>query len=324
MLTLPKNRGGFGIPTTLHICKKLQLAKRSALRNSAHSEIRQIWSDTSSKNICTDSLLYDSDGTSEVKKTLQASLISQAEFHVHSLILQGQAVKVITECISKSGIGQWSRIVEALPDFLFRFVKKALQQQLPTASNLEENCQSQLHTVWKIDPADEQTPPLTLCVPSRSLLRSPQQNTGKDCSLDRLTQISQAAFGGRSTILVVHPNRYRFQAVDQTGYRALQRIQHLHPRTYSLPRDQFVKIQIKIQIEQIQRSTDSFAKLFQTHSSASLHSGDLSLGYRFGFVGFLQRRPFNNLCEASSELSRDAIKYSFLIYKLRNSVTVQS
>ena len=34
------------------------------------------------------------------------------------------------------GIGPWSRIVEALPDFLFRFVKKALQQQLPTASNL--------------------------------------------------------------------------------------------------------------------------------------------------------------------------------------------
>ena len=159
---------------------------------------------------------------------------------------------------------------------------------------VEENCQSQLHIVWKINPADEQTPPLSLRVPARSLLRSPQQNTGEDCSLDRLTQISQAALDGRSTILVVHPNRHSFQAVDQTGYSALRRIQHLNPRTYGLPRDKFAKVQ-RVQIEQIQGSPYSFAKLFQTHPGASLHSGDLSLGYRFGFVRFLQRRPFTNL-----------------------------
>ena len=208
---MPKNQRGFRIPTTLHIYKKLQLAKRSALRNSAHSEIRQIWSDTSSKNIIgTDSLLCDSDGTAEAKKTLQSSLISQAQFHVHSLILQDQAIKIITECISKSGIGQWLRIVEALPDFLFRFVKKALPQQLPTASNLARwkrianpNC---TYAVWNFNPPDEQTHSLALYVPPRSILRAAQQNPGKDCSLDRLTQISQAAPGGRSTILVIHPN----------------------------------------------------------------------------------------------------------------------
>ena len=76
------------------------------------------------------------DGLSEAKKSLKSSLILQAESHLHSLVLQGQAIQVIVDCIPKSGIEQWSRVVEALPDFLFRFVKKALQQQLPTASNL--------------------------------------------------------------------------------------------------------------------------------------------------------------------------------------------
>ena len=136
VLTLPKNRGGFGIPTTLHLYKKLSLVKRSALKNSSRPEIRQVWTDTSAKNIATDSLLCSSDGLSEAKKSLKSSLILQAESHLHSLVLQGQAIQVIVDCIPKSGIEQWSRVVEALPDFLFRFVKKALQQQLPTASNL--------------------------------------------------------------------------------------------------------------------------------------------------------------------------------------------
>ena len=136
LLTLPKNRGGFGIHLHLHLYKKLSLVKRSALRNSARPEIRQVWTDTSAKNIATDSLLCSSDGLSEAKKSLKSSLILQAESHLHSLVLQGQAIQTTVDCVPKSGIEQWSRVVEALPDFLFRFVKKALQQQLPTASNL--------------------------------------------------------------------------------------------------------------------------------------------------------------------------------------------
>ena len=112
------------------------LVKRSALRNSARPEIRQVWTDTSAKNIATDSLLCSSDGLSEAKKSLKSSLILKAESHIHSLLLQDQAIQVIVDCVPKSGIEQWTRVVEALPDFLFRFVKKALQQQLPTASNL--------------------------------------------------------------------------------------------------------------------------------------------------------------------------------------------
>ena len=47
-----KQRGlGVGIPSILHISKKLILGKRFTLKNSVHGEIRQMWSDTSSENI---------------------------------------------------------------------------------------------------------------------------------------------------------------------------------------------------------------------------------------------------------------------------------
>ena len=59
---------------------------------------------------------------SEAKKSLKSSLILQAEFHLHSLILQGQAIQVIVDCVPKSGIEQWSRVVEA--GFLIPFCEK--------------------------------------------------------------------------------------------------------------------------------------------------------------------------------------------------------
>ena len=225
VLTLPKNRGGFGIPTTLHLYKKLSLVKRSALRSSARPEIRQVWTDTSAKNIATDSLLCSSDGLSEAKKSLKSSLILQAESHRHSLVLQCQAIQVIVDCVPKSGIEQWSRVVEALPDFLFRFVKKALQQQLPTASNLAR---------WKRIPS----PDCMLCKKSihqtnkhllsncESLLEcyseTTQQNSWEDCSMDRFKQVSGTVVGGRSPIFDIPSYWLGLQADDQTGYRTVR------------------------------------------------------------------------------------------------------
>ena len=62
--------------------------------------------------------------------------MAEAEIHFHGLEIQGVAARTIPENISKSEIKIWNDVLELLPEFLFQFTRKALQQQLPTASNL--------------------------------------------------------------------------------------------------------------------------------------------------------------------------------------------
>ena len=56
--------------------------------------------------------------------------------HVFGLKSQGRILKTIIDTFSKSTIKDWSLRLDSLPDHLFRFIRKACQQQLPTASNL--------------------------------------------------------------------------------------------------------------------------------------------------------------------------------------------
>ena len=136
------------------ICLETSTCQTKCSRNSAHPEIRPIWSDTSWKTY------VRTRRCARAKKPLQTSLISKAEFHVHSRKLQGHSgnsVKVITKCISRSGIGQWSRIVEALTDFWF--LVPFCEEGTPAAASnsfklgeMEENCQPKLHAVWKYIP----------------------------------------------------------------------------------------------------------------------------------------------------------------------------
>ena len=50
--------------------------------------------------------------------------------------MQGESPKVIIELISRKSFTSWNSLFEHLPQFIFQFARKALQQQLPTASNL--------------------------------------------------------------------------------------------------------------------------------------------------------------------------------------------
>ena len=135
--SLPKNRGGLGIPSIADLYRKLILVKRSALKNSTQPEIRQIWSDTTDHNINTDTRLFEDIEFAEARRKLHNDLNTKAEVHIRSLVCQGELARCVSENISKSGVEQWSRSLESLPDYLFRFVRKAFQQQLPTASNLK-------------------------------------------------------------------------------------------------------------------------------------------------------------------------------------------
>ena len=56
--------------------------------------------------------------------------------HITSLNIQGRLITSIVQILSKASIAHWAREIEKLPASIFIFVRKALQQQLPTASNL--------------------------------------------------------------------------------------------------------------------------------------------------------------------------------------------
>ena len=115
--------------------ERLQLSKRNALKNSPNENIRDLWSDTSYKNVRADSLLL-SNGGKKAKQTLITSQLEEASNHLQGLPYQGNSIKTVTENISKKYIEQWSKLVETLPGFMFNFVRKAFQSQLPTRANL--------------------------------------------------------------------------------------------------------------------------------------------------------------------------------------------
>ena len=56
--------------------------------------------------------------------------------HISSLTLQCQILIAVNKFIKQAEINQWSKCIINLEDAAFRFVRKAIIQQLPTKSNL--------------------------------------------------------------------------------------------------------------------------------------------------------------------------------------------
>ena len=56
--------------------------------------------------------------------------------HLSVLKIQGKIITAISESFNKSVIMRWSKEMETLAEPLYKFIRKAIQQQLPTASNL--------------------------------------------------------------------------------------------------------------------------------------------------------------------------------------------
>ena len=72
---------GLGIPSLLSTRQKLWLGKRSTLKNSSHSPIRQIWNDSNGKHSKTDRLLNESDKLKLAQKSLKIEQIEKAKSH---------------------------------------------------------------------------------------------------------------------------------------------------------------------------------------------------------------------------------------------------
>ena len=138
LAVISKSSCGLGIPSFKNLTERLLVKKRHRLLQNTQPEMQQIWKDTSYLHTVADSLLLHDQSAAAASNSMRAIQEGKAESHIFSLVVQVRAVKTIREPISKQHIVSWSAVPDSLPQhlFTFTFARKALIQQLPTASNL--------------------------------------------------------------------------------------------------------------------------------------------------------------------------------------------
>ena len=130
MMTLPVSKGGLAIPLLKNVSDQMWLQKRNALKLSTHPDINQIWSDTSSKHILTDSLL-STGNLPAASKELKKIQKSRAENHFYALETQGVAARTISETVPKTYTSLWSSNLQLLSGSLHNFAKKLFSSNCP-------------------------------------------------------------------------------------------------------------------------------------------------------------------------------------------------
>jgi hypothetical protein len=133
-LITPSNKCGRGIQSFKNRFERISLNKRSALKNSKNDNIRDLFHDSSNKNVNSDSLLI-SHPLKQAQKVLTGGQNLSAESHFLGLAYQGRSAKIVVDNIAPSVIKNWTNTVNNLPGHLFTFVYKALMSQLPTLAN---------------------------------------------------------------------------------------------------------------------------------------------------------------------------------------------
>jgi len=98
---LPHNRGGVGLTTFKHIAMKLRLTKRHALRTSQHETVRDVWKESSTRYVETDSLLLSSSSLRLAAKTLKENNVEKAASQLHSLHCQEILTKSVSDYCPK-------------------------------------------------------------------------------------------------------------------------------------------------------------------------------------------------------------------------------
>jgi hypothetical protein len=135
-LIMPSTKCGMGIPSFKNRFDRIVLSKRAALKNSKNENIKELWHETSYKNVNSDSLLITEPTLKIAKTVLIKKQEEEAANHFFGLEFQNNSIKCITENIPSKVVADWSATVNSLPGYLFNFVRKSIQGQMPTLSNL--------------------------------------------------------------------------------------------------------------------------------------------------------------------------------------------
>ena len=135
-LSLPFKSGGLNVRSLKNYAESLRVKLRYYLKSHSNDELKCLWSESFNDYIKIDNMLPDS---SDIKPALNALINRQQEadfLHLSSLRCQGIIVKAIRDHIPTIRIAHWSKCTTTLPEILYKFVRKALIQQLPTNANL--------------------------------------------------------------------------------------------------------------------------------------------------------------------------------------------
>ena len=136
ILSLPTNQGGLGIPSMKEIAESLRMNQRHKQHSSNNPESVAIWKTTSAKNTTVDRIILENNDRQTAVRCLKNTQTKRSVNHISTLAIQGRILDAINQAFSKTTLTKWANEVEKLASPLYRFVRKALQQQLPTASNL--------------------------------------------------------------------------------------------------------------------------------------------------------------------------------------------
>ena len=166
------------------------LRKRFSFKNSNQRVLRQMWSESSKDHVRMDAIASKSDKISTATTILRNQQMAGKEAHFLGLKMQGESSKVIIESITRKNLTSWNNLAEHLPQFLFQFARKALQQQLPTASNLYrwKKLQSPMCTLCGMNRPQTNLHVLSNCSSQKalgSLHAATQLHLVDRCSLDR-------------------------------------------------------------------------------------------------------------------------------------------
>ena len=134
--SLPASFGGLDIPSLKDTAEKLRLSQRYKLHRSHDEECQSLWKLSSESNVNLDSIIVDSTTQTMASRNLKTGQNDRKLEHVNSLSIQGKLIAAINTEFNRTDINKWTWNLEKLAAPLFKFVRKALQQQLPTAANL--------------------------------------------------------------------------------------------------------------------------------------------------------------------------------------------
>ncbi len=137
VMSLPFSKGGYNIKSLRFSAEKMRINLRNYLKNNKNDEVRTLKNESSTKFIQEDIRLDQFGSAKLATKSLRDCQETRDIEHIFSLRCQGVLFKSIIENISQKQIGRWARDLEKLPEVLYKFARKALQQQLPTNSNLQ-------------------------------------------------------------------------------------------------------------------------------------------------------------------------------------------
>ena len=223
----------------------------------------------------------------------------------------------------KAAVEQWSRTLESLPDYLFRFVRKAFQQQLPTASNLKR---------WKrID-----DPNCPLCQ-KKSLQTNKHVLSNCPAALNRYLERHNNILFIIAKWLWTHKRADQRLLVDlpstEFGSIDVAFQSSIRPDIVICEESKILVLELTVchetnlqksklfmQAQQVREHPNLSAEEFRKHSGARILDGSLSTGFYIRSEDLTNEAALPDMNTSTrSALTLEAIKNSYDIYKQRNS-----